>query len=87
MRKNVWYKKTVKIEEVEEYYDNSSDLDVIMDVFSLPMKFKTTIYLYYFEGYSIKEISGVLKLTESAVKMRLMRGRQLLKMKLEEDYR
>lgn len=87
MRKNVWYKKTVKIEEVEEYYDNSRDLDVIMDVFSLPMKFKTIIYLHYFEGYSIKEISGVLKLTESAVKMRLMRGRQLLKMKLEEEYR
>lgn len=82
MRRSAWYKRTIKVEEIEEYYDNSSDLDVMMEILKLPVKYKTVIHLHYFEDYSIKEISEILKVKDSTIKMRLMRGRQLLKIKL-----
>jgi len=41
--------------------------------------------LYYFEDYSVKQISQTLKITESAVKMRLKRGRDILKIELEGE--
>ena len=37
------------------------------------------IHLYYYEGYSIKEISGILKKKENTVKSLLKRGRELLR--------
>ena len=39
--------------------------------------------LYYYEGYSVTEIAEILKMGKSAVKMRLKRGRELLKIELE----
>ncbi|MNW65088.1 ECF RNA polymerase sigma factor SigW [compost metagenome] len=50
---------------------------------ALPVKYKTVIHLYYYEDYPVQEISKILKISESAVKMRLKRGRQLLKLELE----
>jgi RNA polymerase sigma-70 factor (ECF subfamily) len=79
MRKSSWYKRTIKTEEIEEYYDNSSDMDVMMEILRLPAKYKAVIHLHYFENYSIKEISEILQIKDSAIKMRLNRGRQLLK--------
>ena len=35
--------------------------------------------LYYFEGYSVTEIAQILKISKSAVKKRLQRGREALK--------
>ena len=39
--------------------------------------------VHYYEGYSVAEIAEILKLGQSAVKMRLKRGRELLKIELE----
>ena len=52
-------------------------------VLQLPEKYKLPIHLHYYEGYSVAEIAGILKLGQSAVKMRLKRGRELLKLELE----
>ncbi len=51
-------------------------------VMALPEKFKLPIHLYYYEGYSVAEVAEILKLGQSAVKMRLKRGRELLKLEL-----
>ena len=48
-------------------------------VLALPEQYRTVIHLHYYEDYSVKEIAGVLRLTEQAVKTRLFRGRQLLR--------
>ena len=50
---------------------------------SLPEKYKLPIHLHYYEGYSVAEVGEILHLGQSAVKMRLKRGRELLKMELE----
>ncbi|EFU43219.1 RNA polymerase, sigma-24 subunit, ECF subfamily protein [Paenibacillus vortex V453] len=59
---------------------------MLMDhVMSLPFKYKSVIHLFYYEDYSVKEIAGILQINESAVKMRLQRGRKLLRMDLEGE--
>jgi RNA polymerase sigma-70 factor (ECF subfamily) len=45
----------------------------------LPQKQSETIYLYYYQGYSIKEISVILGVQPSTVKNNLLKGRENLK--------
>jgi RNA polymerase sigma-70 factor (ECF subfamily) len=52
-------------------------------VTSLPEKYKTAIYLYYFEELSAKEIAAILKTSEANIFMRLSRGRAILKEQLK----
>ena len=85
MLRSVWHKRVVKMENIENYYDNLSDIDIIEEIVKLPTKYKAVIYLYYFEDYSVKQISEILKITISAVKMRLKRGRDSLKIELEGE--
>lgn len=51
----------------------------------LPERYKLPIHLHYYEGYSVAEVAQILKLSQSAVKMRLKRGRAMLKLELEEE--
>lgn len=50
-------------------------------VYSLPQKYKEVIVLYYYEDLKINEIAKTLKISESNVKKRLERGRNLIKEK------
>ena len=40
--------------------------------------------LFYYDGLSIREISGILGISEAAVKTRLSRGRARLRQLLDE---
>lgn len=42
------------------------------------------LLLYYYEGYSVKEISTMLKVAEGTVKSKLYRSRSRLKAVLKE---
>lgn len=44
------------------------------------------IHLFYYEDYLVREIAEILKLSESNVKVRLSRGRALLKDSLKEEW-
>ncbi|MDE6741033.1 MAG: RNA polymerase sigma factor [Muribaculaceae bacterium] len=50
----------------------------------LPVKIRTSILLYYMEGYSVKETAGIIESTEDAVRQHLSRGRKYLKEILEK---
>lgn len=58
--------------------------DVLETLQRLPEKYKTVLILFYFEDFSIKDISSTLKITQAAVKMRLSRGRELFKIESEK---
>ena len=58
---------------------------LLQEVMNLPVRFKSVIHLYYYEDYSVPQIARILCIGQSAVKMRLKRGRQLLKMELEGE--
>lgn len=62
---------------------DSHDSDVFRAVMNLPEKYRIAIYLYYYEEYSIREIAGVTRQSETAVAQHLSRGRQKLRKKLE----
>lgn len=70
-----WRKREVKLEGVEPVTsDNPEELAILQLVLALPVKYKAVIHLYYYEDYPIQEISRILQISESAVKMRLQRG-------------
>lgn len=52
-------------------------------VFSLPLKQREVIFLYYFEELSLKEISELLALNINTVKSRLLKAKSLLKNSLD----
>ena len=62
----------------------SEENGLLKEVLQLEEPYKTVLVLYYFEDFSIVEIAKMLSLSPSAVKMRLMRGRQQLKTTLQE---
>ena len=55
------------------------------ELYALPAKWKSVLILHYFEGYSVTEIAKILRLSENAVKKRLQRGREALKLVLSES--
>ena len=57
--------------------------EALLAVMALPEQYRLPIHLHYYEGYSVAEIAEILKLGQSAVKMRLKRGRETLKLELE----
>ena len=60
-------------------------LELLSAVRALPEKYGGVIHLYYYEGYSIKEIAKLLDLPAATVGTRLARGRERLGRMLKED--
>ena len=69
----------VDIEQVKEFVKDESNREIIDALMTLPEKYKVVLLLHYVEGYSTKEIAEMIDKTTSAVKMRLQKGRILLK--------
>lgn len=67
---------TVEMEERSELYDWIVGLDD---------KYKTPLLLYYYEGYSVKEIAMILDEKENTIKSNLSRGRKKLKEYIENS--
>lgn len=80
--------KTQSIDELPEsaasYIMHTENIDIRNKIESMPKKYSSVIYLYYYEGYNIREISKILKKNENTVSSLLQRGRQKLKLELEE---
>ena len=74
----------VSWEEMEETHLLTSGLrndeaDLLALIWNLDYKMKSVVILYYIEGYSVEEIAGILKISQAAVKKRMQRARQELK--------
>lgn len=82
---SIWHRRVIKMKDIEMMCDSPSELQLIESVLRLPFKYKAVIHLYYYEDYPVKQIAETLKISESAVKMRLQRGREKLKMEMEGD--
>lgn len=76
----------------EEYMDDRKAEDqtryseLYLAVQELSESYRIPFALHYVEGYSVKEVGCILKLTESAVKVRLHRARKLMKERLKGEY-
>lgn len=67
------------------YTMDTTDLEIRELIESLPKKYSSVIYLYYYEGYTIKEIGGILNKNPNTVSSLLQRGREKLKLRLTEE--
>ena len=79
-----WWKRTQPLLNSYPAQDNE-EAGVIQTVLSLPVKYRTVIYLFYYEGYSAKEIADITEQRESAVRQQLTRARRMLKNFLEGE--
>ena len=70
---------TLTLEEIEEYEIAPEQATILQDLFSLPDIYKMIMILHYLEDLSVQEIAHSQRLSVSAVKMRLARGREMLK--------
>lgn len=64
---------------------NESQSELIDVLMSIPEKYRIVIHLYYYEQYSVKEISEITNRKESTVQTHLQRGRKLIEKKLKEE--
>lgn len=76
----------VCIDELENSLAAPEHRETLRELLELPVKQKTVIYLHYVEGYQVKEVAEILGITEGAVKMRLRRGREQMRMTWKEGY-
>ncbi len=76
--KSTWIAKRLPMPEEVENFSNEDYL-LLDAVFALDKKYRIPIHLFYYEGYSIKEISEILGRSPATVGSWLDRGRKKLK--------
>lgn len=84
--RSFWRRNVVPLADYMETleFDSGESREIFREVMNLPEKYRLVIHLYYYEDYSVAEIGKILGLTQSNVKVRLSRGRKLLKEALQE---
>ena len=83
-----WRRNKVPLEDYMETltFETLESGELFETVMKLPRKFRIVINLFYYEDYTVHEIADILRITESNVKVRLSRGRVMLKEKLREEW-
>lgn len=88
--KNWWRVSRVNLEDIPDMIvwddDRERSKEVFSKLFALPEKYKTVLYLYYFEGYTTKEMASMLHRNESTIRTHLQRGREQLKIDLGGNF-
>ena len=86
--KSAFRKKNADFEDYVATYSFESEKseDLFNAVMLLPKKLRTVIHLFYYEDMPIKEIADMLNIKQSAVKTRLCRAREQLKIQLGDDW-
>lgn len=77
-------KKVLSLDENIDVEAKHSETDEIEELQELPEFDRSVIYLYYYEGYSIKEIAKITGKSANSINIRLFRAREKLKTLLEE---
>ena len=81
-------KKIISLETCEQeepWMERQDYSDLYEALMGLTEEARLAVTLYYMEGYNIREIARMTKVTESAVKSRLARARTKLKEELSKE--
>jgi len=86
---SAWFRKRVPMEKVCQSlpFDSPEESSLFLAVMELPQKYRVPVYLYYYEGYPVKEAAALCGLKVSTMQTRLQRAREKLKKKLCESER
>lgn len=80
--KSWWRSRRVDLDNLPEktHWDHDDQQkDILEQLLWLPEKYRTVMYLYYIEDYSIREMSKLLNRKESTIQTQLSKGRSSLK--------
>ena len=77
-----WRKIFLPIEDVALPIIDKENREVVSFVLELPQKYRSVIYLHYFENYNTSEIAQLLNRNEATIRTQLKRARELLKTKI-----
>lgn len=82
--KNLFRAPWRKHENLNDYantlvFEEEASKDLFRIVMGLDKKYRVTLLLHYYEGYSIREIAHIMDVSENTVSTRLARGRKILK--------
>lgn len=69
----------VNISNLQLYSKDEENYGLLDLLMKLSSKHKTVLLLYYVEGYKVDEIANILKISVSATKKRLQRGREIIR--------
>ena len=84
--KSHWRRTTVDLEAARAVpAPEAEEGSLLAAVNLLPPKYRTVIYLYYYEGYSANEIAQLLGEKPATVATQLSRGREKLRTHLEQE--
>lgn len=81
-----WWRKRQPLEEYLETipFETKEENELFSEIMKLKPKYRQTIHLFYYEGYSSAEIAEILHVSQSTVTTRLARARHQLKENLQE---
>ena len=87
--KNIFRSPWRKVEDIADYensltFEAPEHRELFDAVMALDKRYRLPVLLYYYEGYSQKEVAGLLSLPEETVRTRLFRARGKLKATLTE---
>lgn len=84
--KSSFFRKTVPLEAAEAMAAPQATYSPILEALkALPDKYRVPIYLYYYEGYSAREIGEILGKSEGSITTYLSRGRKKLRDYLQRE--
>lgn len=82
--KSSWVNKRAELDEAMSY-ENEGEKALSEAMGKLKPECRITVFLYYYMGYSVKEIAKIMSVSESNVKIRLKRSRDSLREFLTEE--
>ena len=86
--KSSFFRRTVALDDAERIAAPAVPDSWLLDMMkALPEKYRISLYLYYYEEYSAREIADVMGVSESVVAQYLSRGRRKLRNLIADDER
>ena len=86
IHKSYYRRKRADLENAPEpqvTLETQMDSEIWEALQSLAEKYRMVLYLYYYEGYSVRELSVILRRRESTLQTQLATGRKQMKSLLE----
>ena len=58
-----WFRRTVPLEEQldQPVFDRPEEGELFEKVMALPKNYRLAVYLYYYEGYSVREVAELMR--------------------------
>ena len=81
-----WWRRKITLDDTEGRTEEHHIDTTLLAVLSLPDKYKSVVYLFYYEGYQAAEIAEGLGLPASTVRNYLSEARKLLRTQLGGEF-